>query len=177
MPTRFLSKPHIYEIKKLLGESHLSQVYLVERSSKLLKAKQSVVLKIFKQKDYELPDLQIESLLRAQQSPHLVQILNFEHINDQPALILEYIHGVNLKQLLTTTRLGFNEKAYICHEILQGLKELEQIGLAHGDLSLSNILIDYTGKIYLIDYGLANYKGNCLYGTPAFYSSGNSFLS
>ena len=168
MPIRLFSQPHIYEIKNLLGESPLSKIYLAERFDKNLKIKQAVVLKIFIPKEYTLPRLQIESLLRSQHSPHLVKIMGFEYIQKQPTLILEYIHGVNLKQLLEETELSHEEKAYICFETLQGLKELKQIKLAHGDLSLSNILIDYTGQVRLIDYGLANYKSSHIYGTQPF---------
>ena len=161
-----------YEIKEILGESPTSLVYLAHRMGKTLKFKQQVILKVFKNltanKDFKLPVLQMESLLRARHSSHLVKVLGFERIQNQLVLILEYIASLNLKQLLQKTHLNIDEKYYICAQILRGLEELKQNGLIHGDLSLSNILIDIKGKVFLTDYGLANYAGKHIYSTKPF---------
>ena len=170
MPALLKAQASLYEIKEVLGESPLSCVYLAYRLDKVLKFKQKVVLKVFKQfkSDEKLPALQMESLARIRHSPYLVKILGFERIQNQPALVLEYIAGLNLKQLLQKTRLNLDEKYYICEQVLNGLEELNSKGLVHGDLSFSNILIALNGKVYLTDYGLANYAGKYVYSTKPF---------
>ena len=172
MPAYLTAQANQYEIKEILGESSTSLVYLAHRIDKTLKFKQQVVLKVFKNltanENFKMPLLQMESLLRARHSPHLVKVLGFERIENQPALVLEYISGLNLKQLLQKTHLSKDEKYYICTQTLQGLEELKHNGLVHGDLSLSNILIDIKGKVYLTDYGLANYAGKHIYSTKPF---------
>lgn len=167
MSVHFTFSSHLYEIQEVLGESPFSTVYLAQRSDKDFKIKQSVVIKLFKEKKSSLPALHIESLLRARHSFHLVKILSFEKIQSQPALILEYIPGINLKQLTEKRELNSDEINCICSQILKGLEELKNTGLAHGDLSLSNILIDTSGQVYLTDYGLGNYEKN-VYGTTPF---------
>ena len=172
MPAYLTAQASQYEIKEILGESPTSLVYLAHRVDKTLKFKQQVVLKVFKNltanEDFKLPVLQMESLLRARHSSHLVKVLGFERIKNQLVLILEYIAGLNLKQLLKKTHLSIDEKYYICAQTLRGLEELKQNGLIHGDLSFSNILIDIKGKVFLTDYGLANYAGKHIYSTKPF---------
>ena len=165
-PANILFRP--YKIQDILGESLTSQIFLVERQDKKLRIKQNLVIKLFKKEtSSEEASLQMESLLRARHSPHLVKVLSFERFQNRPALILEYIEGVNLKELMKKEELTPDEQAYICSHILSGLKELKKSGLVHGDLSPSNILIDIKGGVYLIDYGLANYSKNN-YGTSPF---------
>ena len=168
MFTRFTTSAHFYKVQEILGESQLSVVYLAHRFDKKFQIKQPVVIKLFKSKDNSHPALQMESLLRARHSFHLVKALSFESFQSRPALILEYIHGINLKQLIKNTELTPDETACICSQVLTGLKELKKNGLTHGDLSLSNILVDIRGHVYLTDYGLANYKKDILYSTEPF---------
>ena len=168
MLTRFTFSSHTYEIQEVLRESPSSIVYLAQRSNKDFKIKQSLVIKLFKEKNSSLPILQMESLLRARHSPHLVKVMSFEKFQSLPALFLEYISGVNLKQLIEKTELNSDQVSCICSQVLAGLEELKKNSLAHGDLSLSNILIDTTGQVYLTDYGLGNYGKNILYGTQPF---------
>ena len=167
MSLRFTLSSPLYEIQEILGESSFSTVYLAERSDKSLKIRQPLVIKLFKEKKSPLPHLQMESLLRARHCSHLIKVLSFEKFESRPALILEYISGINLKELLEKSALNSNEADCICSQVLTGLEELKNIGLAQGDLSLSNILIDRTGQIYLTDYGLGNYEKN-FYGTEPF---------
>ena len=168
MPHHFTSSVHTYEVQEILGESHTSLVYLAQLFDKDLKIKQPLVIKQFKQKNSPFLTLQLESLLRARYSSHLVKVLFFEKINSYPALILEYISGINLKQLMKKTKLSQNAINHLCKQILTGLEELKKNDLAHGDLSPSNILIDTKGHVYLTDYGLANYQNDNYYGKKHF---------
>ena len=168
MPFRLSAPSHVYEIQELLGESPLNKVYLACRKDKSFKVRQAVVIKTFKQKKSSAWRLQMESLLRARLSSHLVKVLSFETFKGRPALILEHIAGRNLKELISKSPpLSKNEVFCLCSQVLSGLKELKNIGLSHGDLSLSNILVDTKGHVYLTDYGLANYK-EAFYGTKPF---------
>lgn len=168
MSIKFTTSAHSYEIQEILGESLFSVVYLASRTDTDLKIKMPIVIKIFKKKEHLLPILHIESLLRARHSAHLVKALSFEKFHSCAALILEYIPGVNLKQLIKSATLNKNEIACICSQTLTGLKELRKNGFSHGDISLSNILIDINGSVYLTDYGLGNSTKNFTYSTKPF---------
>ena len=163
MSFRFFAEAPLYEVQEILGESLLSEVYLAFRQSRGFKI--PVVIKLFRQKDGAF--LQMESLLRARSGQHLVRVLSFEKFQARPALIMEYVEGVSLKTLMSKREFSQDERACICTQILKGLKELKKVGLSHGDLSLSNILINRKGHLYLTDYGLANYAEE-MYGTEPF---------
>ncbi len=168
MPVKLSAPSHVYEIQEVLGESPFNKVYLACRKDKSFKVRQLLVIKTFKQKNSSAWLLHTESLLRARHSSHLVKALSFETFKGRPALILEYIKGLNLKELIRKSPpLSKNEAFCICSQVLSGLKELKNIGLSHGDLSLSNILTDTKGRVYLTDYGTANYKEG-FYGTKPF---------
>ena len=168
MIIRFVTPVHRFEVQEVLKEGAISSVYLAQRTHKNFKVKQTLVIKLFKQKNSPHFPQQVESLLRVRHSSHLTKVLSFESFYSQPALILEYIHGVSLKQLLQSTELEEKEINSICSQTLKGLQELKKNGLAHGDLSLSNILIDSTGRVFLTDYGLGNYIVDGFYGTEPF---------
>ena len=48
------------------------------------------------------------------------------------------------------------EKKNIFKFVLEGLNYIHTAGYCHGDLSLSNIIYDYTGNIQIIDFGFSN---------------------
>ena len=168
MSIRLYAQPHTYEIQEILGDSPSSIVYLAKRFDAKLQIYQKLVLKVFKQHKSPFAKLQLESFLKTPRQPHLVKVLAFEHFEKWPALILEYISGLNLRQLLKKEKLSQEEKEHICSEVLLGLEELKKSKLCHGDLSLDNILIDTKGEVLLTDYGMANYANQNLYSTKPF---------
>ena len=82
-------------------------------------------------------------------------------------MVLEYIKGVRLSQLIESFSLNEKEIQYILNSIYRGLLDLSQQGFCHGDLSLDNVLIDEKAQVKLIDFGEANYEEE-IHGTPPF---------
>ena len=129
--------------------------------------RQKVLLKIFTSLSPAYP-LELDSLLQIR-SPYCISVLSFEKIENRPALILEWVDGLNLFQLIRQSKaLTPFEISLICLRVQQGLMDLNKQGLVHGDLSLSNVLVDRKGHIRLIDFGKANYLGSDVSYTPGF---------
>jgi serine/threonine protein kinase len=40
---------------------------------------------------------------------------------------------------------------------MEGLEYLHSIGITHRDIKPENILLDYNGKVKIIDFGLSNF--------------------
>lgn len=72
-------------------------------------------------------------------------------------IIMEYIEGKRLKELLET--IPIEERLRICREIGRQIGKLHEAGIVHGDLTTSNMILR-GGKIYFIDFGLAEFDSS-----------------
>jgi TP53 regulating kinase-like protein len=71
-------------------------------------------------------------------------------------LVMEFIEGPQLKSLLG--RLKSSERKRICREIGRLAARLHKVGIVHGDLTTSNMILGRGSKIYLVDFGLGEYN-------------------
>jgi len=165
---RLRSKSSIYSIQKVLSDSGRTTVCVAYRKNPDYPwVRQKVLLKIFTSLSPAYP-LELDSLLQMR-SPYCISVLSFEKIENKPALILEWVDGINLFQLIRQSKpLSPFEISLICLRVQQGFMDLNKQGLVHGDLSLSNVLVDRKGHIRLIDFGKANYLGSGISYTPGF---------
>jgi len=74
------------------------------------------------------------------------------------SIIMEFLEGERVKELLYTARKGYNE---ICVKIGEIIGKLHKNNIIHGDLTTSNMILQAKSKkIHLIDFGLAEYSTN-----------------
>ena len=101
--------------------------------------------------------------------PHIVHINDFGEMNEQPYIAMEFIEGVNLKQLVAK----FSEKGEnlpielavsIATQAASGLHYAhsfvnsatgECLKLVHRDISPQNLILSYEGNLKIIDFGIA----------------------
>nr|WP_206203599.1 Kae1-associated kinase Bud32 [Thermococcus sp. M36] len=69
-------------------------------------------------------------------------------------IVMEFITGDRLKELLE--RVPMEERLKLCREIGRQVGKLHEAGIIHGDLTTSNMIL-CGGKVYLIDFGLADF--------------------
>lgn len=153
---------------ELLGEGSQGRVYRAIRQDRDAGLVQTVALKILHSKTaVDLWRQEFESLSRVR-SRYCVQVLSFERWARRPALLLEYIDGCSLAQLTQSSLFSDEIVDEILAQIECGLKDLERVGIVHGDLSPSNVLVDSDGQIRLLDFGLANCNTSDPRLTPRF---------
>ena len=70
----------------------------------------------------------------------------------QSAIIMEYVEGQQVKQLLNGA--GKHERRSLCVRIGESAARLHQHGLIHGDLTTSNMILTPEGKLFFLDFGL-----------------------
>ncbi len=71
-------------------------------------------------------------------------------------MIMEKIEGDSLDKYIANQTLSHKKSASLVLEIAKISEELQQIGILHRDIKLTNIIVDKNGFPYLIDVGLAN---------------------
>lgn len=156
------------EIFELIGQGSSGSVHRAVRSDASNTIFHEVAIKILNsEKLVEEWKAEFESLCRVNSS-RCVRVFGYEWIEGRPALILEYIQGVTLDELARNFRLSEGELAYLFVEARQGLVDLSEFNLCHGDMSAKNIMVDLSGQVRLFDYGLGNTRpGRCRF-TPKF---------
>ncbi|MGC3991500.1 MAG: serine/threonine-protein kinase [Chthoniobacteraceae bacterium] len=78
-------------------------------------------------------------------------------LNHQPLyhFLMEYVDGVNLRQLLQAGRMSTREALAIVPQICDALQFAHDQGIVHRDIKPENILLDRRGRVKVADFGLA----------------------
>jgi len=73
---------------------------------------------------------------------------------ENSTIIMEYIEGKQVKQVID----GFseNQRRDLCFRIGELVARLHYYGIVHGDLTTSNMILDASGRIFLVDFGLGD---------------------
>lgn len=174
------SRPAEYNVLELIGEGSCGEVYRAEKRDEEFGLKQTVAIKILKSKnEVDIWRGELEKLLKVR-SLHCAQLIGWESFSGFPALIIECIKGVTLKELTQCYELTGEELQEVVSQICLGLLDLEKSGISHGDLSPSNIMINDLGEIKLVDFGLHLVDSTVVtpeYAAPEVLSGAQSTLS
>ena len=88
-------------------------------------------------------------------SPHLVKIYDVVVVPPYLALVMEYVSGCDLEQLLTVTKLSQSSILSVASDLASALAAARRQGIVHGDLKAANVLITQDGRAKLTDFGIA----------------------
>jgi serine/threonine protein kinase len=160
-----IGKPKTYKILECLHENKNSKVFKVLCQESDLDISRVQVLKIIHSKNSIQECVNEFKNLRSVQSEYCVPIYSWEFLNNQPALVMDFVEGISLKELVSHFMPSSQQRDTIVSQIYLGLRDLEKNNISHGDLSPNNVLIDIDGNVRLIDYGIANISGKY---TPSF---------
>ncbi len=99
--------------------------------------------------------------------PNIVTVFDFESDVSFAYLVMEYIDGLTLTELLSRVEGGTlttEECAYLIGSVAKALEFAHENGVLHLDLKPSNIMIDHTGTVKLCDFGMATLASATGYG-------------
>jgi serine/threonine protein kinase len=104
--------------------------------------------------------------LAALNHPHIVGVHDFGQAGGFYFLLMEFVDGVNLRQLLQTKRLTPKEALSIVPPVCEALQCAHDHGIVHRDIKPENLLIDKSGVVKIADFGIAKMI-QCEAGFPA----------
>ncbi|MBQ6392642.1 MAG: protein kinase, partial [Eubacterium sp.] len=96
-------------------------------------------------------------LAQLNQEPGVVSVQNFFYENNSGYIIMEYLPGPNLKEMIKQLDHGMYEEEIINRllPLMTVLGKIHQMGVIHRDISPDNIVLNDKGELTLIDFGAA----------------------
>ena len=110
--------------------------------------------------------------------PNICQVYEFDQTDDnQMFLVMAYCEGETLRFKIDDGNLKIDEVIKITNQIALGLENAHKNGIIHRDIKPENIIITDDGVVKILDFGLAQMKGDIrdsddisTPGTPAYMS-------
>jgi len=99
--------------------------------------------------------------------PNIVTIHDFGQTDGLYFFVMQYVDGVNLRQLLDAGRIAPREALAIVPQVCDALQFAHDHGIVHRDIKPENILLDRRGHVTVADFGLAKIVGREVSAPPA----------
>ena len=99
--------------------------------------------------------------LAALNHPHIVTVYDFGVVQgagkDAPIyyLLMEFVDGANLRQLLRAQKFSPEEALAIVPPICEALQYAHEHGIVHRDIKPENLMLDKEGRVKIADFGIA----------------------
>jgi tRNA A-37 threonylcarbamoyl transferase component Bud32 len=91
--------------------------------------------------------------------PNIVAVHDIGKANELYYFVMEYVDGVNLRQILRDGKLTPAQALRIVPQICDALQYAHEEGVVHRDIKPENILLDRKGRVKIADFGLAKLMG------------------
>ena len=168
------ANPHGESFRPLLelGRGGMARVYLAEKTHRGLR--RLVVLKVLE--PALATDVEMRALFRREAEvcarlhhPNVVQVFEVVDEGAAPFMVMEYVEGVSLSQVLARTeqRLPTRLHVHILMQVLAGLhyfhelkdEEGNPLDGVHRDVSPQNVIVMHEGAVKVLDFGIAKLQG------------------
>ena len=154
-----------------LGRGGMARVYLAEKTTRGLR--RLVVLKILEPTLATDPEMRAAFRREAEvcarlNHPNVVQVFEVVEEASSPIMVMEYVEGVSLSQVLARTehRLPVRLHVHVLIQVLAGLHYFHELrdedgnplGAIHRDVSPQNVLVMHEGAVKVLDFGIAKVR-------------------
>jgi serine/threonine protein kinase/tetratricopeptide (TPR) repeat protein len=168
-----------YEIVRLLGQGGMGAVYQAQDKE----LDRQVAIKVIRADMAANPEILRrfkQELILARQITHknVIRIFDLGQADGIKFITMEYIEGENLQSVLRRKKkLEPTEAANILAQVCRALEAAHNEGVIHRDLKPQNIMLDKSGRAYVMDFGIARSmigtgmtQTGALIGTPDYMS-------
>ena len=87
--------------------------------------------------------------------PNVCPIYEIVEENDREFIVMQYVDGVTLDQMLKMKSLSLDKIIAIALQVAAGLEAAQDRNIVHRDIKPGNIMIDRSGQVKILDFGLA----------------------
>ncbi|MFO0900633.1 MAG: serine/threonine-protein kinase [Pirellulales bacterium] len=149
-----------YQLLEVIGEGGMGIVYRVRHV--VMKREQALKL-LHPSRVANAPDLarfyrEIEAVARLEH-PHIVVGHDAQEAQGHHFLVMEFVSGLNLSQLLGALgKLPIADACELVRQAAVGLEYAHAHGLVHRDIKPSNLLLSDRGVVKILDLGLASQR-------------------
>ncbi|MEM9409968.1 MAG: protein kinase [Planctomycetota bacterium] len=153
------------EVIELIGQGGMGVVYRVRQ----VNLDRVVALKVFlyRPDDPEFAArFQREARALAKLNhPNIVTVHDFGQREKVHYLIMEFVDGLNLRQLTESEELDPEVALKMVPQVCDALQYAHDNGVIHRDIKPENLLLDSAGNVKIADFGLAKMTGHDHQGT------------
>lgn len=146
-----------YKLTKTLGEGGMANVYLAH--DLILDRDVAVkVLRLDLQNDQDtLRRFRREAMATLELNhPNIVSIYDVGESDGQQYLVMEYVHGMNLKKYIALNfPIPYARVIKLMTQVLSAVQEAHSHHIIHRDLKPQNIMVDDDGTAKIADFGIA----------------------
>jgi serine/threonine protein kinase len=89
---------------------------------------------------------------------NLVRVYDLDLHEGRPFVVMEFVRGRNLKQIVEQSRPPACQAAAWAADVARALEYTHRRGVVHQDIKPQNILLDDSGRPRLIDFGMARWR-------------------
>ena len=146
-----------YKILEILGVGGMGWVYTAEDQQ----SGRIVALKVLSEHHQHVVDMQARMKLEVRAGlmldhGNIVHAYKAEHTDDVDYLVTEFVEGISLQELVERNgKLSLPQACDVICQAAAGLQHAHDRGLVHRDIKPANLLMDHTGNLKILDFGLA----------------------
>lgn len=142
-----------YELQQEAGRGPSATVYVARQHP----VERYVAVKIFEPQSREVSNRlrELSSAMADLDHTHVLPVYDSGRWQDRYYWVMRYMPAGSLKTRLGRQRLTLEEIDRVLPQIASALDYARQHGLVHGDLKLTDVLIDHAGQAFVTDFGAA----------------------
>jgi serine/threonine protein kinase len=157
-----------YIVKRELGHGGMGTVYLAEQPGLGREvAIKELILSAVADPTALKRFIQEAQVMARASHPNLVQVHDLEQIGDANYIVLEFVRGKSLRDVLNQGSLALPQTFAVMHGVLQALDYAHKRAIVHRDMKPENVLMSDEGDVKVADFGIARLMDDSGAGSTA----------
>jgi len=150
-----------YRLEALIGSGGMGSVYRAVRADGAFDKPVAIKLLAFDAGNLRARFTQEQRILGRLSHAHIATLLDVGNdANGTPYFIMEYIAGVPITQYAREHDLSPSQRIELLLPVLDAVQAAHSQLVVHRDIKPSNVLVDRTGAVKLLDFGIAKLIGD-----------------